>query len=254
MALIHEYLVGLALRLYPGDSIVLLDYGCGRGEMVQYAGERGVDAFGVEEFYGGGNAKSAVEAAGLLDKRVFSLSEGRIPFDDQHFDVVLSNQVFEHIDDFALPLEEINRVMKPGAVFVNAFPSRGVWREGHIGVPFVHWMKPNTRRRWWYTYLWRAVGFGYHKERAAPARWVDIYLDWIDQWTFYKPEAEVMRALSRHFSAEDYAGDYLNFRLRKSRRLAWLRPLFSAKWLEGATTRLCVRLSGHVYVLRKHSG
>ena len=58
--------------------------------------------------------------------------------DDGQFDLTMSNQVFEHVDDFAVLLAEINRVLKPGGVFINFFSSAQVWREGHIAIPFVH--------------------------------------------------------------------------------------------------------------------
>ena len=42
---------------------------------------------------------------GLLNQRIRPLSkDGRIPFSSSTFDAVVSNQVFEHIADFDMPL------------------------------------------------------------------------------------------------------------------------------------------------------
>ena len=143
---IHDYLIAFAQRLHTGESPTLLDYGCGAGEIVQLASSAGMDAYGVEMFYGGGSARDAVARAGLLGTRVLELEDGVIPFPDSRFDVIVSNQVFEHIDDFEPPVREIHRVMKSGGVFINIFPSVEVWREGHIGIPFVHWFEPGLSR------------------------------------------------------------------------------------------------------------
>ena len=233
MALIHEYLVGLARRLRPQNDAVLLDYGCGAGEMVQIANSAGFNAYGVDMFYGGGSAREAAARAGLLGDKVRELEDGCIPFPDHHFDVILSNQVFEHIDEFDVPLREINRILKPGGVFVNTFPTLMVWREGHIGIPFTHWFAQDSKLRWWYTLTLRKLGVSFHRQRAEPREWTNIYLDWIDQWTFYKPFSKVRILFERYFSVEDYAGDYLVFRLTNHPRLGWVSKLLNRKALNG---------------------
>ena len=64
--------------------------------------------------------------------------DGRLPFPDASFDAVTSNMVFEHIADFEKPVSEIARVLKPGGLFVVLFPSRELWFEQHVGLPFAH--------------------------------------------------------------------------------------------------------------------
>ena len=224
---IHDYLIAFAQRLHTGESSTLLDYGCGAGEIVQLASSAGMDAYGVEMFYGGGSARDAVARAGLLGTRVLELEDGVIPFPDSRFDVIVSNQVFEHIDDFEPPVREIHRVMKSGGVFINIFPSVEVWREGHIGIPFVHWFEPGLRRRRMYTLSLRCLGLGFHKHKAPPREWTDNYLGWIDSWTFYKPLAKVHAHFEHYFEIEEYAADYLRFRLSHHRGLNWMSPFFS---------------------------
>jgi SAM-dependent methyltransferase len=48
-----------------------------------------------------------------------------MPFPDGHFDVVFSNQVFEHLPDPALALREAVRVLRPGGRLILTVP--GVW-------------------------------------------------------------------------------------------------------------------------------
>ncbi len=60
----------------------------------------------------------------------------RIPFDDNSFDYVFSNQVLEHVQNYPEALSEIYRVLKPGGSSLHFFPSKYRPVECHIFVPF----------------------------------------------------------------------------------------------------------------------
>ena len=195
----------------------VLDFGCGVGDIVQAAREYGLNAFGVEKFYGGSNIKDAVRERGLLDKTVFALdADGRIPFDDGHFDLVVSNQVFEHVEDLEKVLDEIARVLRPGGHLFCSFPSKGVLREVHCDIPIVHWLPKKTRLRYYWLLLFRGMGFGSHKKNKKKSEWASDMADWLNRYTYYRSRKEVKQLLGRHFgdyrSMED---DYVSFRLER---------------------------------------
>lgn len=248
---IHEYVIGLAHRIHAAPNPAVLDYGCGAGEVVGLALAAGMDAYGVDVFYGGGNARRLAEVKGLLGARVFELEDGVIPFPDGRFDVVVSNQVFEHIDDFTLPLREIHRVLKPGGVFVNLFPTRDVWREGHVGIPFLHRFPRDSRLRYAYALALRSLGAGQHKGRRGLREWTERYLAWIDDWTFYKPLDQVRAAFELYFSVADYGADYVLFRLGRHPQLGHLGSLLRHAIFAPFLRFACHALSGRVFVLRK---
>lgn len=251
MALIHEYLVTLARRLRPGNDITFLDYGCGAGEVVRMAQQVGFDAYGVDLFYAGGSYRGEAERAGLLGSRVFELENGIIPFPEERFDVVVSNQVFEHIDDFTDPVLEVNRILKPQGLFINLFPTNEVWREGHIGIPFAHWFAKGSSLRHWYSLGLRFLGVGFNKQGMTARRWTAVNLAWIDDWTFYKPLSVVIDCFEPYFHVEEYAGDYFSYRLGRHPRLNRLAFLFRHGRMNGVAGFLCRHLSGHVFVLKK---
>ena len=93
---------------------------------------------------------------------------GPLPFGDDTFDVVISDQVFEHVVPIEASVREIERVLKPGGVSYHHFPSRAVWREGHIGIPFAHRL-PHGRLRLPYTTGLRTLGIGIFKDSARRA-------------------------------------------------------------------------------------
>lgn len=63
-------------------------------------------------------------------------------------DVVVCNQVYEHVDDPVALLAAIHRVMKPGAVCYFAGPNFWWPIEPHVLWPFVHWLPRQFAQRW----------------------------------------------------------------------------------------------------------
>ena len=255
MSAYYTYIIQLAQRLSSSECPKALDYGCGGGEIVRGAVEAGIDCFGVDVFYEGGSLREAAAATGLLGNRIFEIKDGRIPMDDGQFDLIMSNQVFEHVDDFAVPLAEIDRVLKPGGVFINVFPSAEVWREGHIGIPFAHWYKKGTKfPRLYHVLFLRFLGLGYHKADKTRRQWSKDALTWIDAWTFYKPRQQIDRMFGTYFSVERLDDDYVAYRLENHSRLRPLAGLARTGMGRGLMSFAASRLAGHVYVLRKPAG
>ena len=57
-----------------------------------------------------------------IDKKVQEQDATRLGFEDNNFDVVIANHVFEHIPDDGKAMREIFRVMKPGAMAILQIP------------------------------------------------------------------------------------------------------------------------------------
>jgi ubiquinone/menaquinone biosynthesis C-methylase UbiE len=63
-----------------------------------------------------------------------------LPFPDDHFDVVASYGVLEHVHDESHALREIHRVLKPGGDFVISVPNKWWVFETHgARLPFLPW-------------------------------------------------------------------------------------------------------------------
>jgi SAM-dependent methyltransferase len=144
---------------------------------------------------------------------------------------VVNNQVMEHVEDLDATLSEIHRVLKPGGHVLSVFPSKDVWREGHIGIPFSHWFRPGSRVRFLWTWGLRAVGLGTWKEQApTPRQWAVDKLDWIDRWTRYRSRRQIMAAYSRLFENSFRERDYIRFRLLDRRSPMRERLARTADW------------------------
>jgi ubiquinone/menaquinone biosynthesis C-methylase UbiE len=91
-----------------------------------------------------------------------------LPFEDDSFDVVLSNHVIEHVGDRPVQLHhlrEIGRVLAPGGVCYLAVPNRWGLVEPHFRLPFLSWIPTSLRD----PYV-RAARRGSHYDCNLPTR------------------------------------------------------------------------------------
>lgn len=249
----YDFVTDTALSLAATPDARILDFGCGRGTWLEIALRRNLsaDLRGVDS-YAGMYADWVGDLPESLRDRVTPIVDGRIPFPDGHFDVVVSNQVFEHIAEPAASVAEIARVLKRGGAFLALFPTVDVWFEGHVGVYFAHRFRdPRWQRR--YLRAMKALGFGYHTEGYTADAWAAHTTATLQEACFYHTKRDVDRWWAEAFGAPpaSLALDYMRFRLAvhpRLRALAWLcdnpltRPL---------VTFACHRRAGRVLVARK---
>jgi len=140
---VDRYLRILQTRwLGMGPQTRILDLGCGRGEMVRELRRRGFLASGSD-----------------LDLAPEALAEGpfiatdpqsfRVEAADASFDVIISNQVLEHVMDLPKVLKEIRRLLRPGGVSLHSFPSRWCLVEPHVLVPLAGVLRARAYLRFW---------------------------------------------------------------------------------------------------------
>ena len=74
------------------------------------------------------------------------VTDENIPFPDGTFDVVITNQVLEHVPDAGLHLREIRRVLPDDGVVYLATPNKWWLTDPHYKMPFISWL-PRTGGR-----------------------------------------------------------------------------------------------------------
>jgi ubiquinone/menaquinone biosynthesis C-methylase UbiE len=219
----YQYVVNWVQRhnaARPGLRV--LDYGCGQGKTVHMLRERGVDCYGCDAFVEIGKApRDYVAYPQWFGSILKDMPAGRIPFAAEFFDVVVSNQVIEHVENIELTLGEMYRVLRPGGMVFSVFPHKSTWREGHCGVAFLHWFPKHSRLRLYYATACRALGFGYHKEKlGSVANWARNRCQYIDEQTFYRTLPEIHRQFGKYFSNVRHCeASYLRERLGARARL-----------------------------------
>lgn len=241
----YEFCAKWILEREPEMSVRVLDYGCGAGQIVKELRKRNVNAFGCDVFYEGGDYSKSIDTELLNDGVIKKIDGNVIPFDSTSFDFVINNQVMEHVENLDSVLAEIQRVLKPGGLVLSLFPDKGVWREGHCGIPFLHWFPKNSRARIYYAAGFRILGFGYHKGTKSVMRWSQDFCEWLDKWTHYRTIQEIDMTYSKHFYDIQHIEDYW-----LQLRLGGRKPLVA--WLPASAQKLAVKkLGGMVFVASK---
>jgi SAM-dependent methyltransferase len=136
------------------SGAVVLDFGCGDGSLVEAYEEAGFVAYGCD-----------ITLPEETDRLRLIPEPYRLPFPDEFFDFVGSNQVFEHVQAPDAAVREIARVMKPGATSIHLFPARYRWLEPHPFVPFATVVQAHAWLK-----LWARLGIRnrFQRGRSAP--------------------------------------------------------------------------------------
>jgi len=102
---------------YLQTAAVALDLGAGQGRV------REMDMRGPGRRIVGIDPEESVLSNPLLDEAHVGSGE-KLPFEDGTVDLVVSNNVLEHLADPAATFAEVRRVLKPGGHFVAKTPNR----------------------------------------------------------------------------------------------------------------------------------
>lgn len=188
----YDTIVYYICKNYPRQSLIL-DYGCGDCSLVRTLCSLGYDARGCEMFYRGGIGVTASINDLLRTGRVQKMENGVIPFPSRLFDVVVHNQVIEHVKDIDLAWSEMARITKRDGQMLGLFPDKSVWREGHAGVPFVHRITKSPCRTL-VLFTARLLGLGLWTERKTRWRWARDMDKWLRRWTHYRSWEELERS------------------------------------------------------------
>ena len=96
----------------------MLDIGCGDGHFSQMTFSQPL-AIGIDPWWG---PLQKAKQSGMYGLPMQAVGDN-LPFPNNHFGSGMSNSVLEHIPDIQPVLNEIGRVLQPGAPFVMTMPS-----------------------------------------------------------------------------------------------------------------------------------
>lgn len=206
--LVLKVLDDVAQRKSGRQNVFVLDFGCGRGLTVATLRRMGFRAFGVDIVDTYIRNSKGLFPCTVDDFPPTSLltPAGRSMFDGGFFDVVISDQVFEHVSDLEAVVAEIDRVTAADGVGVHFFPPRFSLIEVHIIVPLVHWL-PKGRLQEAAIAAAMRLGFGaiYFREHPISER-IKIFSQFIHDETFYRSEHEIVDLFARRGMRARHAG------------------------------------------------
>ncbi len=103
----------------------MLENGCGVGMYVEHLAPYGGQVIGLEYDF-----ERAAEA-GTRSPNIFNAAGESLPLPSNAFDLILSHEVLEHVQDDAQAVQEMIRALKSGGRIVLFAPNRGYLFETH---------------------------------------------------------------------------------------------------------------------------
>jgi len=111
----------MMIRSYLKSDYVLLDIGCGRGKETAIEYKKEVQkSFGID-------ISEAIKFNSTIHYRLRA-NAYFLPFADHSFDMVVSQELIEHLENPAALINEVSRILKRGGVFVMSTPNLLNWK------------------------------------------------------------------------------------------------------------------------------
>ena len=242
----HQHLLDVMLAhvgsATPGNLLRVLDAGCGDGLLLAFLArglawhrpDRVLELHGFDVHDHGVQPKDYFDRTlDLLRTQVpdtpweqrLALISDRAPWPwpEARFDVVVSNQVLEHVRDHRHFLTQLRRVLRPGGFSVHVFPTRHCWIEPHLHIPFVHRIgTPKGVAR--YIEVATRLGFGRHDPACESRRAYALrHADYLAHNVNYRSVRE-LHALGMQSGLEVEFGHTAGLYLTKLRQLLGRSP------------------------------
>lgn len=194
----------------------ILDFGCGNGDLV-FELRKMNQAFGCDfKFKEGNNVKY------LENKDIIRLIEPpyRLPYEDNFFDIIFSDNVLEHVMNYQPTFSEIYRVLRPSGVCLHFFSSRYRFFEVHKRVPLGSIIK----KKGWFS-LWAYLGIKSSHQKNINMKITDIIDDnynYLNNNTNYLRKDELQNVAFRYFDEVKFVENYF---LKHSDRGKYIYPI-----------------------------
>lgn len=127
------------------QGLVAVDVGCSTGFLADELRSTGCRVIGLDiDVPGLAHAKSR-----FGDHVDFLCVDGsEMPFPDASIDIVVFNQVYEHVVDADAVMDEIKRVLRRDGVVFCGFGNKYQVMEPHYRLPFLSWIPPRLGNRY----------------------------------------------------------------------------------------------------------
>lgn len=203
-------------RFTPGKTVRILDAGCGDCRFIAYLNEtlplvspdREYEFYGfdindfwpIENFgHAIGRLERSHPETPWRDQISRIPAESKWPYADAFFDIIVSNQVGEHVQDHYQFFSEVSRCLDPDGFSVHLFPLKHVLMEWHVLMPLAHRIGNYDLLRSLMS-LYGQFGGGVvrkHRDRTELGRLAAGHAEYVIKFTNYISYGELMKITKR---------------------------------------------------------
>jgi len=118
---------------YNDNKFNILEFGCGDGFQISFLNKLG--NLTVCDIY------KSINVQKMIDVKFIQCGITKTPFEDNHFDLIFSNHVIEHIEEIEVAASEMIRIGKHDCLFAFSVPTR-MWLM--LSIPAQYYMRFNA--------------------------------------------------------------------------------------------------------------
>lgn len=101
----------------------ILDIGCGKGDdllkIKNGVSDKKLDLYGLEIH----RANEKISRKEGIKTILIDIEKDKIPFEDEYFDIIIANQIIEHVKEIFWVFSEISRLVKKEGIVIIGFPN-----------------------------------------------------------------------------------------------------------------------------------
>ncbi len=113
-----EFVINLLKQYQISNSHQIIEVGCGGGIFCEYISKRGYNVLGIDISPGAVSVAQEHASMNNLTANYQTASVYELPFADESFDVVMSSDFLEHIEDLETAIYEMIRILKHNGLFI----------------------------------------------------------------------------------------------------------------------------------------
>ena len=221
----YEFIVSIISSCIDKDKVSfgdlnILDFGCGKANLLKRLEEKGIgkNLCGIDIF----ESLKEIEFArkNSISSNIKNIKPYQdIPF-DLKFDVIIANQVFEHIENKNLIFKQIYNCLKDGGLLITTFPTKEIIVEPHLKLPFIHYLQKESYLCNLYlkmAYLLKLGSFNKRNIKLDKYNSLIRTSDYLTNSIFYKNYKWYIDNLNKLFLKTIDISDYYLDSLRKDR-------------------------------------
>jgi len=245
------------------SEIYILDFGCGSGKMLSHLSDicqmpefeyRKIYFYGVDIFVDKEDLNNArIKAKNAIIKSIKPYEN----FDFKiKFDIVISNQVFEHINNLEIIYSHLNFLMNKKSFIIAGFPTKEIIIEPHLKIPFIHLLKKNTKNLYFILLFFSILKVGQFRKRFKYKNEKNAYLNnryiYCNNNLFYRDFKEHIKLFKIYFSDfYDISDKYLTFLKPKRKLINFLKVIIYLIPSETIKRKLIRNIFGVYLIIEK---